>query len=260
VGTLNLGYSAVDKDGSHYQSLTQRDFAKFNSAILGLGDISREGQYIEALAAIFDLEGFTTFCNQIDPHLAVPEYLDRFLTWLFAELMTELKSGEDADKVFMWARLPFFAKFTGDGILFLWNTKYANNVADIGNIVASLLNICNRYKTTFAKEMQRDFTKVPPRLRCGIARGQVITIGDQNDYVGSCINLAARLQKFGGLTYAFPRRGFGKACFTTEAWAMFIALRTAIPGIGDDEIVLVSKKEFAALEQPLREKLGTPTQ
>jgi hypothetical protein len=31
--------------------------------MLGLGDISREGERIDALAAIFDLEGFTSFSS-----------------------------------------------------------------------------------------------------------------------------------------------------------------------------------------------------
>ena len=51
----------------------------FNPSILGLGDISVPSREIEAIAAVFDLVGFTRFCNQVDPHLAVPTYLSRFL-------------------------------------------------------------------------------------------------------------------------------------------------------------------------------------
>ena len=53
-GTKNL------EDGYNY-SLTNSKFNQFNPSMLGLGDISREGERIDALAAIFDLEGFTSF-------------------------------------------------------------------------------------------------------------------------------------------------------------------------------------------------------
>ena len=34
----------------------------------------------------------------------------------------------------------------------------------------------------------------PPVLRCGLARGTVFSVGNRSDFVGSCINMAARLQ------------------------------------------------------------------
>jgi hypothetical protein len=52
-----------------YNSLTKKDYNSFNTSILGLGDISQEGMYIQALAAFYDLEGFTSFSNQVDSHL-----------------------------------------------------------------------------------------------------------------------------------------------------------------------------------------------
>ncbi len=59
--------------------LDNEQFDKFNAGLLGLGDISLRSTQVEALAAIFDLSGFTIFCGQVDPHLAVPEYLSQFL-------------------------------------------------------------------------------------------------------------------------------------------------------------------------------------
>ena len=58
---------------------------KFNSSILGLGDIGLPSKELEAIAAVFDLAGFTKFCNQVDSHLAVPKYLSSFLTGCLAE-------------------------------------------------------------------------------------------------------------------------------------------------------------------------------
>ena len=38
----------------------------FSPRILELGDLSKPCNEIEAIAAIFDLSGFTRFCNQVD--------------------------------------------------------------------------------------------------------------------------------------------------------------------------------------------------
>src|ERR1700687_748845 len=88
MGTIQLTYTqGLTKDGKEgVDCLPIRQFKRFNADILGLGKISQEGEYMEALAAMFDLEGFTMFCNQIDPHLVVPEFLDSFLKWLFEQI------------------------------------------------------------------------------------------------------------------------------------------------------------------------------
>ena len=62
------------------------DLNNFNSKVLGLGSISTRSRKIDALAAVFDLSDFTKFCGQIDPHLSMPEFLQRFLDWLFGEI------------------------------------------------------------------------------------------------------------------------------------------------------------------------------
>ena len=63
-------------------ALDNEQFDRFNPGVLGLGDIGAPSKQVDALAAVFDLEGFTSFCSHVDPHLAVPEYLSRFLDWL----------------------------------------------------------------------------------------------------------------------------------------------------------------------------------
>jgi len=261
MASLNLEYSiATHTDGLAAESLALDQFQRFNTDILGLGNISQEAEYLEALVAMFDLEGFTTFCNQIDPHLVVPEYLDSFLRWLFDEIKAELTVETKDNRMLLWARLPFFAKFMGDGILFLWNTKYADNIVDIGNIVISLHNICQRYKDNFVPELRINFTRPPQRLRCGIARGQVISIGNGSDFVGSCINMAARLQKLGNLAFAFPRRGFNLTqCFPNEKRREeWIPKRVAIRGIGDEEIIMVNRTEFQSLAPEQQREFKDP--
>ena len=81
----------------------------------------------------------------------------------------------------------------------------------------------------------------------GIARGQVLSVGDGNDFVGPCINMAARLQKLGSMSFAISRRGFDpKECFT-NIQKQLVLKKLPIRGVGEDEPVLLRKKEFAAL-------------
>lgn len=249
MGVLHFKYTQkTDKDGDDVEALSKADFRSFNTSVLGLGSISQDSQYLEALAAAFDLEGFTDFCNQIDPHLVVPEYLERFLNWIFETISAEFKIEEKLDDMFLWAPLPFFAKFMGDGVLFLWNTRKMHPTT-IGNIVVSLLGICRSYQSGFLPMARPSFVKPPPRLRCGVARGQVISVGNGSDFVGSCINVAARLQKLGTMTFAFSRRGFDpERCFDKGWHDEFVTRKVSIRGIGDDEMVVILKREFEALD------------
>src|SRR5207248_701927 len=84
----------------------------------------------------------------------------------------------------------------------------SNSAPSIRNIVFNLHIICEKYKAQFIPKVNRLVSKPPPSLRCGIARGQIISVGDGNDFVGSCINVASRLQKLSNLTFAISKRGF----------------------------------------------------
>ncbi|HEX6183041.1 MAG TPA: hypothetical protein VFZ44_03950, partial [Pyrinomonadaceae bacterium] len=114
---LNYGLTKIEKGHTHL-TLSAADFKLFNPEILGLGNISADGEKMDALAAVFDLEGFTSFCNQMEPHLVIPEFLNDFLNWLFNETSGEFIKSQTTKKVILWGSLPVFAKFLGDGILF----------------------------------------------------------------------------------------------------------------------------------------------
>lgn len=244
------------KDGYNF-SLTKAKFNQFNPSILGLGDISRDGQRIDALAAIFDLEGFTSFSNQIDPHLVVPEYLSKFLDWLFESVSSEFFQEEQGNRVVLWCRLPFYAKFLGDGVLFLWDTTNLDREPIfIGNIVVGLLSVCEEYQKTFLPNIKKSMTRPPAKLRCGIARGQIMSIGDALDFVGPCINLAARLQKLGKFSFAFSKRGFElERHFAEEVQKDFALIKSQIRGVGDEELLYVLKRELRKLPQNEKKKL-----
>lgn len=244
------GDPAVYGPGVVFNALRKEAFDAFNPSVLGLGDVSRDSQCLQALAAIFDLEGFTDFCNQVDSHLVIPEFLSRYLTWLFRALADQFREGGDEARVRLWGSLPFYAKFLGDGILFLWATDACGGFPGTVNIAQNLLAVTNLYCGEFLQNMRRAVSNPPRRLRCGIARGQIIAVGGGADYVGSCINVAARLQKLGHLSFALSRRGFdlSEAPETEGSLRSFLTLKsTAIRSIGEHELVYIRRDEFAAL-------------
>jgi class 3 adenylate cyclase len=245
--------------GLYFFATSRAEFDSFDSSVLGLGDVSQEGQYVQALAAIYDLEGFTSFCNQVDPHLVVPDFLKLFIDWLFSSLAKLFKESEKANMVALWSKLPVFTKFMGDGILLLWDTKDMSN-SSILNVIAILSRVTKIYPKTFLAEAKKHVSNPPPRLRCGVARGQVITVGDGNDYVGPCINIASRLQKLSQLTFAVSRRGVDISIVpsTNKAWQPFVLKKVSLRGIGDEELVYVDKDELRKLPADERKLFKNP--
>lgn len=223
--------------------LETKEFDKFNPSVLGLGDISQRSTEVEAIAAIFDLSGFTRFCGHVDPHLTVPEYLSGFLEWLFKKVKEKFleKSYEEGKR--LWAELPFLAKFLGDGALFLWDTKSMGNV-ELCNVLVSCNAICKAYARDFYPEIKKVVVDPPSTLRCGVARGRVCSVGNGEDYVGPCINIASRLQNLSGLTFCFARRGFDiEKDMRKNISSQFAPKSVSLRGIGE-ELVYVLKEEF----------------
>jgi len=251
MGTLDLNYTQVALGDQGFNALSEEECSRFSVSMLALGEVSKESKVTNALAVIFDLEGFTAFCNQLDPHLVVPEYLSEFLPWLFDDIVQQFSKEKREGKVLIWGALPFFAKFTGDGVLFLWNTDLCKGLMGVGNVVGSLRQICDDYETVFLPRMEAAHSKVPRRLRVGICRGQVLSIGDGQDYVGPCINMASRLQKLGSLSFAISRRGFDPAqCMPSRA-RQYVIKKASIRDIGD-EFIVIRADEYESL--PAKEK------
>lgn len=264
---IAFNYSQAAGDAAQYgpgvifNALSKKEFARFTPAALGLGDVSRDGEYVQALVAFFDLEGFTDFCGQVDSHLVIPEFLSRYLNWLFKTLADQFCEGDDGSTVRLWGSLPFYAKFLGDGILFIWGTDLCRGFPGTVNIAHSLLAVTNLYAENFLPDIRRAVSNPPGRLRCGIARGQVISIGGGADYVGSCINVAARLQKLNTLSFAVSRRGFDLSAAPNDegSFRSFLVLKkTAVRSIGKQELVYIRKDEFAALSPALQLEFSDP--
>jgi class 3 adenylate cyclase len=116
----------------------------------------------------------------------------------------------------------------------------------ICNIIASMLEVSRGYEAFLRKEGVHSVDP-PRRLRCGIARGTVIPIGQGADFVGPCINISTRLQKLHNLFFACSARGIDREGFNPNYGREFQKLRTEIRGIGERELVYVLRREFEAL-------------
>lgn len=230
------------------QAIQQKAFDNFSPAVLGLGEIKNECVSTPAIAAFFDLQGFTIFCKQVEPHLSVPIFLNGFLNWIFHAIKKETIQKQFAHGVSVWHDLPFFTKFMGDGLLVLWDTTKMNPISQ-HNLILSCEYILEHYIETFLPKIRRKASDVPPVLRCGLAKGDVFSVGNGEDYVGSCINMSARLQKLGGLSIGFARRGFNPE----EHWKekkhirRWLLKKVSVRGIGDNELIYIKESEFTKL-------------
>lgn len=235
---------------------------QFTPEQMNIGNLKTPTRTIEVIAVIFDLEGFTHFTRQIDPQLTIPDYITDFYNWLFRNLRQNIIVDGKPGK--LWAEMPFYSKFLGDGVLFLWRIDHwkiskAAKGKDkellhehlqtfICNIVSTLDDICRDYSQFYQKALHR-YTDPPTRLRCGIARGNVFPIGGGNDYIGPCINLASRLQKFHGLSFAFSHRGIDSKRFHKTYRDYFEVRQADIRGIGNNELIGIRKEEFEKLSE-----------
>jgi class 3 adenylate cyclase len=225
---------------------------KFNPSMLRLGDIKTPCQEKEAVAAVFDLSGFTHFCNQADAYLAIPSFLNSFYDWFFGSIAYGLTADSDDDKTRFWAELPMLVKFLGDGLLVVWNAQKMND-EQICRLAATLYYICRAYKEDFYPQIITEIDKPPGVLRCGMARGKVFSVGNGSDYIGHCINTASRLSNLNPLTCCFPRRGFPiKENLSPQYSQLFVTKYVSIRGVGDDEPIWVVKEELDKLNEKQR--------
>jgi class 3 adenylate cyclase len=219
---------------------------QFDPTMLELGDLSAPCQEKEAIAAVFDLTGFTRFCNQVDAHLAIPRFLDEFLDWLFDNIRRRITERGYQGGSALWAELPMMVKFLGDGLLILWNTRHMAEPS-FCRVAASLFDITCVYRREFYPRMNMIVNRPPTMLRCGLARGKVFSIGGGKDYVGHCINHASRLSHL-GLSFCFPHHGFQVQEYLPARYLpLFIPKLVSIRGVGDAELVWVVRNEFEHL-------------
>lgn len=256
MGTYKVQYrrEQTPEGNSHY-FIERESFDGFIPDILGIGNPGKENgrSYVDALAVIFDLEGFTKFCNQSGANLVVPDFVRCFLEWVFKEVRDNLRVQQrysEEGEVTLFVPLPFFAKYLGDGVLYLWDLEGCG-ASDVGGIIKAILNICDDYEEfVFLHEL--DWVDFPRKLRCGIARGFVtpLNIGGDQDFVGQCINMASRLQKIGKLSFAFSRDGINlRGAFDEDEQDWFMVVGCPIRGVHENALICVLRDQFDDLSE-----------
>ena len=250
----NDAYLSSNIEGKKLKLIKKEKWSDFNSFILGMGDISENSIEKNVICAFFDLESFTRLCNQIDPDLVIPVFLKKYLDWFFDQIQNETKEKEYNEGIDTWHDLPFFIKFLGDGLLVLWDISKTSQIVQ-GNIILSCRNIVNSYSKSFYEKIKKIVVEPPKKLRCGITKGKVYSVGNGNDFVGQCINFASRLQKLPGITFAFSNRGIDlEIYFDEEVRKNYLIKMIEARGIGENELVVILKKEFEEMNELDKEK------
>ena len=163
-----------------------------------------------AIVVSLDLGGFSNFCNQSEPSVAVtvPNLIKR----VFDLLNEFFRPEEQPDVLFPVTKEdgrlipPHFIKYTGDGALMFWfcspKTQFSQKFCNL--VVESMRNFQIKLSTQLPKwEKEWRIQKLPRNIRVGIATGVVYALRPPHmftsltaayDFVGYCINLAVRLQ------------------------------------------------------------------
>jgi class 3 adenylate cyclase len=146
----------------------------------------------------------------------------------------------------------------GDGVLFLWDCAGLTEQA-ICAIPEIAMNTCFLYAREFLPKISYSVTDPPPKLRCGLARGKVFSVGAGHDFVGPSINMASRLQKVSLIRIAFPRRGFNADKYMNEHMrSHFVLKKIAVRGIGANELVFVERGDLEALPDAEKTQFHEP--
>jgi class 3 adenylate cyclase len=208
-----------------------------------------------AVALLYDLEGFTRFFNQPDVQDYVPAFLNHVSAAMGVNLFGGLAYWANNAKIDPLDVEVAHEKFTGDGALYILLPKGASDFT-----TATLQHLCNRLwtmKNRFNHIVNRALEQVPvaevPRhIRFGLARGSVYELQQQGtqatEYIGYGINLASRLQKYcPALGFiASARLGLPDREIARHGFMKVVA--TQLRGF-PNEIVLVDRQEFEALSE-----------
>jgi class 3 adenylate cyclase len=211
---------------------------------------------IKAVVVMADLEGFSRFFSQPDVHLYVP----RFLNHIFSALNLSFEGGIipwlDRKEATRGFPRPIHSKFQGDGALYIWEQ---NEGLDMTEFFCMLDLFQSNYKKIIANCIEDiPVADVPKRIRFGIAAGSVYKLtyedGSGSEYIGYAINLASRLQKY--------CREFGFiASARVDLRPKFLNEMSYVRVIAKElrgfprEIVIVGKREFAALDESRKASL-----
>jgi len=215
------------------------------------------------IAVIWDLAEFAKFFNQADIHRYVPQYinivLDSVERCFFGGETYWVKDGGVIKPL---DQLPVQRKFMGDGALYIWHA--GDECGDFSSTFrVALSNRLWNLKSFFSNVNKRALSKLPvaalpARIRFGVASGTIheLTVAgsQEKEYIGVCINLASRLQKYcPDLGFiASARLDIHNSVLKENSYKRVIA--TAIRGF-PNEIVIVDRDEYRELSQSQKKRL-----
>lgn len=252
MSTFKLNEKEIIGSVNELKIITKEGYERFNPELLSLGNLDTKSNVTSAITAFFDLEGFTNFSKQVDPDLSIPIFLNRYLNWFFDEVRNETTNEKESKKskegIVIWHSFPLLIKFLGDGLLVIWEIEDMNDVLQ-SNIILSCLEICKKYSNDFLPNIRKKVSDPPEKLRCGIAKGSIYSVGNGIDFVGPSINLAARLQKLPGLSFAFSGRGFNVEDVWDRNMDEWELKNIDIRGMSNTENVYIIKEEYESLSE-----------
>jgi class 3 adenylate cyclase len=217
---------------------------------------------INAVAVIFDLEGFSRFFNQPDAQI----YVGAFINRVFGAVEKAIVGGpvfwKPSEIIDSLPVTVAQAKFMGDGMLYVLTPPLGKDRIQEGTIVA-LTNRLWNLKMHYPRLLEKCADEVPvvdlpPRIRFGLARGTVYELlsarNGEKEYIGFPLNLASRLQRYcPDLAFiASARLGLPKEKLEQHGYSRVVA--TQIKGF-PKEAVIVDKNEFKGLDPAVRDAL-----
>jgi class 3 adenylate cyclase len=238
---------------------------KPNSHTLQFDSTASEPRH--GLVVIYDLEGFSRFFNQPD----VQDYVPVFINHVSKAISVCIYGGEaywlprrKSRTLESLAPAPVHEKYLGDGAMYIWLDSDGERVSK--GMVSHLCNRLWNLKSFFSDVVRAAADElpvidIPQRIRFGVAWGTIYELtraaSQQKEYIGFCINLASRLQKY------CPDLGFiasarvGLSRETLDAHAYIKVIAKAIKGF-PREVVIVDKDEWAELDAQARDELFEP--
>jgi class 3 adenylate cyclase len=217
------------------------------------------------VAVIFDLGGFSKFFNLPDVHTYIPRYLNhvtKCVETAFFGGPWPWGSKDKVKEVKILSHVPVHRKFLGDGALYIWTAPKDSNTfsSSFLRFLVNRLWILQKDFDAINKACANEVPvfELPANIRFGVARGTVFELlvegSRASEYIGVCVNLASRLQKYcPGLNFiASARLELPPESFQDSGYIKVIA--TKIKGF-PKEIVIVNKREFDALNPQVKKEL-----
>jgi class 3 adenylate cyclase len=215
----------------------------------------------DAIALIYDLEGFSQFVNQPDAQ----NYVSKFFNHVSRAVETVIYGGHAywLDETYPELDEPIHQKFLGDGALYIWEAPY--NSTMLSEFSLELLNRLRFLSLGFATVERNSLERVPialrpQRIRFGLSVGRVHRLkrtdlpGAEDEFVGICINLASRLQAYcpGASLVASARLGITKSQRDQHHYERVLA--TKIKGFPPEPVIL-DTAEYQQVKPAVRAKL-----